>query len=241
MVQVIVDRENQKSTVECSEVKGYVLGNGPSRAHINLNELSKDGIIYGCNALYRDFTPDYLFATDIGMIVDIFKDDYKGKCIFTDLDVTPIHFFDTIFEGIKMSLPPNIAIKIFYYGKKENATDFLYMGEEKFHVVLWIDRSGNSNFEWGFRPLTELPSTGMMALQKAAENGHKEIIMYGFDGLKNDNHRNIYDGSKYYQFDQQSHDGQRHPETYRPMDADKWSQYFKDIIDTFPDCKIELI
>ena len=33
------------------------------------------------------------------------------------------------------------------------------------------------------------------------ENGHKEIIMYGFDGLKNDNHRNIYDGSKYYQFE----------------------------------------
>ena len=32
-----------------------------------------------------------------------------------------------------------------------------------------------------------------------------------------------------------SHDGQRHPETYRPMDADKWSQYFKDIIDTFPE------
>ena len=59
MVQVIVDRENQKSTVECSEVKGYVLGNGPS-SHINLDELRKDGIIYGCNALYRDFTPDYL-------------------------------------------------------------------------------------------------------------------------------------------------------------------------------------
>ena len=110
MVQVIVNRENQKSTVECSEVKGYVLGNGPSRAHINLDELRKDGIIYGCNALYRDFTPDYLFATDIGMIVDIFKDDYKGKCIFTDLDVTPIHFFDTVFEGIKMSLPPHRCI-----------------------------------------------------------------------------------------------------------------------------------
>ena len=30
-------------------------------------------------------------------------------------------------------------------------------------------------------------------------------------------------------------------EIYRPMDADKWSQYFKDIIDAFPDCKIELI
>ena len=31
------------------------------------------------------------------------------------------------------------------------------MGEEKFHVVLWINRSGNSNTEWGFIPLTELP------------------------------------------------------------------------------------
>ena len=128
-----------------------------------------------------------------------------------------------------------------YYGDKDSATDFLYMGEKNVHSILWINRSENSNFEWGFRPLTELPSTGMMALQKAAENGHKEIIMYGFDGLKDDNHRNIYDGSRFYQFDKLSLDGKRHPETYRPPDADKWNQYFEDIKTTFPDCNIELI
>ena len=62
MVQVIVQRQNQKATVDCSKVKGYVLGNGPSRQHLDLDELKKDGIVYGCNALYRDWEPDFLFA-----------------------------------------------------------------------------------------------------------------------------------------------------------------------------------
>ena len=79
MVQVIVKRENQKATVECSEVKGYIIGNGPSRAHINLDELRKDGIVYGCNALYRDWEPDFLFANDFRMVSEIHKDKYKGK------------------------------------------------------------------------------------------------------------------------------------------------------------------
>lgn len=241
MVQVVVQRQNQNATVECSEVKGYVLGNGPSRAYLDLNELQKDGIIYGCNALYRDFTPDYLFASDFGMIKQIFIDDYKGKCIFTDMDLTPAYFFDDIFESLKMSLPQNVAVNMKYYGDKENATDFLYMGEKNVHQVLWINQTENSNYEWGFRPLTELPSTGMMALQKAAENGHKEIIMYGFDGLKNDNHKNIYDGTMFYQYDPRSIDKKRHPETYRPLEADKWNQYYENIKNTFPDCKIELI
>ena len=241
MAQVIVKRENQKATVECSEVKGYIIGNGPSRAHINLDELKRDGIVYGCNALYRDWEPDYLFATDYGMIRQIYIDEYKGKCIFSDLDLAPIASFETVFEGIRLSLPPNVAVNIEYYGDKDSATDFLYLGEEKFHIVIWINRSENSNFEWGFRPLTELPSTGMMALQKAAENGHKEIIMYGFDGLRDNNYRNIYDGSRFYQFDKHSFDGKRHPETYRPIDADKWNQYFEDIKTTFPDCEIQLI
>ena len=38
--------------------------------------------------------------------------------------------FDDIFESIKMSLPQNVAVNMKYYGDKENATDFLYMGEK---------------------------------------------------------------------------------------------------------------
>ena len=42
----------------------FVLGNGLSRQHINLAHLKNCGTIYGCNALYREFTPDVLVATD---------------------------------------------------------------------------------------------------------------------------------------------------------------------------------
>jgi hypothetical protein len=37
----------------------FLIGNGPSRRCIDLNELRGKGTIFGCNALYRDFAPDY--------------------------------------------------------------------------------------------------------------------------------------------------------------------------------------
>ena len=42
----------------------FVLGNGQSRASVDLVQLKQLGPIYGCNGLYRDFEPDYLVATD---------------------------------------------------------------------------------------------------------------------------------------------------------------------------------
>ena len=42
----------------------FVLGNGVSRKGIDLENLRNHGSIYGCNALYRDFVPDVLIATD---------------------------------------------------------------------------------------------------------------------------------------------------------------------------------
>ena len=42
----------------------FVLGNGVSRREVNPLLLQHRGQIYGCNALYRDFEPDVLVATD---------------------------------------------------------------------------------------------------------------------------------------------------------------------------------
>jgi hypothetical protein len=42
----------------------FVLGNGISRQSVDLENLRPRGKIYGCNALYRDFVPDVLIATD---------------------------------------------------------------------------------------------------------------------------------------------------------------------------------
>ena len=53
-----------------------VIGNGRSRLGSDLNALSAGYITFGCNALYRDFAPDYLFAIDDKMIDEILGSGY---------------------------------------------------------------------------------------------------------------------------------------------------------------------
>ena len=57
----------------------FVLGNGTSRKPINPADLKEHGTIYGCNALYREFVPDYLIAVDTKMIIEICKNKYQLK------------------------------------------------------------------------------------------------------------------------------------------------------------------
>lgn len=58
-------------------MRSFVVGNGTSRLGINLNTLKQYGKIYGCNALYREFEPDYLIAVDAKMIIEIEKTGYQ--------------------------------------------------------------------------------------------------------------------------------------------------------------------
>lgn len=57
----------------------FVLGNGRSRIGIDLEKLRSKGKIYGCNALYRDFSPDILVATDPGISSEIEASGYPEK------------------------------------------------------------------------------------------------------------------------------------------------------------------
>lgn len=60
-------------------MRSFVLGNGQSRLHLNLQELKQYGKIYGCNALYREFEPDYLVAVDPKMIVEIEETKWQNR------------------------------------------------------------------------------------------------------------------------------------------------------------------
>lgn len=42
----------------------FVLGNGQSRKTLDLDRLRPHGHVYGCNAIYRDWTPDTLVTVD---------------------------------------------------------------------------------------------------------------------------------------------------------------------------------
>ena len=70
--------------------RAVIIGNGQGRLDFNLNNLKKpQGLlgattvqIYGCNALYRDFTPDFLIATgNNGIVEEIANSKYVDNTI----------------------------------------------------------------------------------------------------------------------------------------------------------------
>jgi hypothetical protein len=69
----------------------FVLGNGVSRQQIDLNLLKTLGKVYGCNAIYREFTPDVLISTDLPISTRIQQDGYSQQNLhFTR---KPLHGF----------------------------------------------------------------------------------------------------------------------------------------------------
>lgn len=55
----------------------FVLGNGVSRRCIDPACLKTYGKVYACNAIYRSFSPDYLVAVDVKMIIEIAEFGYQ--------------------------------------------------------------------------------------------------------------------------------------------------------------------
>ena len=60
----------------------FVLGNGVSRTAVDPALLKNFGSVYGCNALYRDFVPNVLVATDRPIATEIQNSGYAKKNVF---------------------------------------------------------------------------------------------------------------------------------------------------------------
>lgn len=57
----------------------FVLGNGTSRLCIDVKSLAEHGTVYGCNGLYREYSPDHLVAVDVKMVNEIIAAGYHRK------------------------------------------------------------------------------------------------------------------------------------------------------------------
>ena len=57
----------------------FNFGNGNSRRDLDLDEYKQHGTVVGCNAVYRDFTPDILVALDSRMGHEIYRCGYAHK------------------------------------------------------------------------------------------------------------------------------------------------------------------
>ena len=63
----------------------FVIGNGTSRTRLNPESLLDKGVIYGCNAQYREYTPHYLIAVDVKMVNEIIASGYhKTNQVWTN-------------------------------------------------------------------------------------------------------------------------------------------------------------
>jgi len=129
--------------------RAFVLGNGTSRSAVNPTKLLDLGTVYGCNAQYREYEPDYLIAVDVKMVNEIISSGYhKNNQVWTN---------------------PNKGIS------SKNSINFF-----------------NPHKGW---------SSGPTALWFAANNGHKEIYILGFDyqgieGKFNNIYANTYNYKK---------------------------------------------
>ena len=81
-----------------------VIGNGVTRLNFDLSTIGRKMTTYGCNALYRDYTPDYLISIDASMMDEILKEQVYNRtkfyCQKNNRTVAksllhPIYFLDT--------------------------------------------------------------------------------------------------------------------------------------------------
>ena len=176
----------------------FVLGNGPSRKNIDLSKLN--GTVIGCNAIYRDFTPDIICATDAGIMCDIIDSGYDGKCYFThnSWNLLPAESYD----GLKHGLDGN---EIETY-RRFDAEYFVYISgldvtvENPQSYIFWVSPSmedkikniGEDILGW---------STGTSALHIACRdytcNDYEKVYLLGFDH-DNEYYDNIYTDTEHY-------------------------------------------
>lgn len=100
----------------------FVLGNGISRLNADLPSLKQYGVVYGCNALYREFQPDHLIAVDVKMVNEIITAGYnKQYPVWTNPNkgVVSLDFINVLNPHKGWSSGPTALWLATQYGHKE--------------------------------------------------------------------------------------------------------------------------
>jgi len=176
----------------------FVLGNGPSRANIDPSKL--DGTVIGCNACYRDFTPDVICAMDAGIISEIIDSGFDGDCYFThnSWNLLPAESYD----GLKHGLDGN---EIETYRRFDDE-HFVYISgldkncSEGENYIIWL-RKGKEDKIKNIGTEVMGWSTGTSALHIACRdftcNDYEKVYLLGFDHHV-DYYANLYTDTEHY-------------------------------------------
>lgn len=113
----------------------FILGNGVSRKSIRPEDLKPLGKVYGCNAIYRTFTPDYLVAVDARMVMEITRTGYQ---LHNQMWTNPNRSYRNI-EGLNLFNPSK--------GWSSGPTALWLASQHKYKeiFILGFDYQGNDN------------------------------------------------------------------------------------------------
>ena len=110
----------------------FCIGNGQSRSPVDLIKLRPHGKIYGCNGLYRDFTPDVLCSVDGPMMHEIYQSGYadNNETWFRDWNAIPGMTYDMVVYANLTPEEIDVAKKNFkiYENKREDRQEFVFHG-----------------------------------------------------------------------------------------------------------------
>tara|TARA_Y100000592_G_scaffold47743_1_gene75804 strand:- start:572 stop:1435 length:864 start_codon:yes stop_codon:yes gene_type:complete len=110
----------------------FCIGNGESRSPVDLIKLRPHGKIYGCNGLYRDFTPDVLTSVDGPMMHEIYQSGYcdNNETWLRDWNPIPGMTYNSIVFANLTPSQIDIAKKNFkiYENKRGDKQNFVFHG-----------------------------------------------------------------------------------------------------------------
>ena len=231
--------------------RALVIGNGQSRKWYcpSHQTIMTPVVTWGCNAIYRDGTVDYLVAVDYGMQQEIYDSEYDSPCHFSNWSIVPSAVADMMFMGF------DIPEGLIHYSKKrtENCViqgkdpntlqekveaaiqmnphlsiSDLKLKMEK-DVGVWItyveenDIVENIDYPVGW-------STGNTALHLACQAHPQEVYILGFDLSSYDKRlNNIYKGTDNYL-----------PADTKGFSPDNWYHQMRAVFEEFSEIKFYL-
>ena len=163
--------------------KVFCIGNGESRKDFDLNKLKPHGKIYGCNALYRDFTPDVLISVDNGIMHEIYDSRYcyNNETWFRNWNKKNSKEYEKSYFGENITQEEIDFIKKYYTNITEN---------NKAHDLNEIFPN-RKEFGWSAGA-----TSGYIAIK---QNNPKEVYLIGHDFTSNTPKvNNMYKDTKWY-------------------------------------------
>jgi len=125
----------------------FLIGNGESRKGFDLNILKPFGRIYGCNAIYREFTPDVLVSVDHGIMHEIYHSGYcyKNETWFRDWTKCPDFMYESlVYAGLsKVDIDELKKWHVKNENTKTDEKEFVMHGSNLSGIVKILHRDKN--------------------------------------------------------------------------------------------------